>query len=90
VAEAGLDYEISTLPLQALGTIHGRGFYFLAKHSNWSFEVEDDLGSLPSDTGGNPVFQVNGRYPHAGEMTTEEAARIIERCAALFIEIGKP
>ena len=90
VERLGLEYESSQLPIQAIGTIGGRGFYFIAKHSNWTFEVADDLGDFPSDTGGNPVFTIEARYAHAGEMSEDEVKRIIEGCASAFIAMAKP
>jgi hypothetical protein len=88
--EPRIQFELSKDPFQAIGKIDGREFYFHARHSNWRFEIADDLGGLPSDTGGNPVFRVDGRFPMVDPiMTEEDATTIIRRCATLFVEIGR-
>ena len=67
--DLGVEYELyGEQPVQADGFIQGRGFHFHAKHSNWSFEVANDLGEFPSDIGGNAVFVVEGRHNGAGSM----------------------
>ena len=89
VDDIDLEFSIDRQPIQALGTIGGRGFYFIAKHSSWSFEVADDCGSLPSDTGNNPVFRVEGRFPSVDDVPDGHVAMIVEHCARLFTRIGR-
>lgn len=86
-----VEYELSQPPpLQGSGRIAGREFYFIAKHSNWSFEVANDFGELPSDVGGNTVFTVQSRHNDAGFMPMDEASKIIEDCARLYLEVTAP
>ena len=86
--ELGLDYLLAGPALiQACGTVHGRAFFFIAKHSNWSFEVADDLGNLPSDTGNNAVCNVEGRRKLAHDMSPQDAQQIIAACARLFANV---
>ena len=83
-----LEYEIDDgPPIQALGTIAGREFYFHSKHSNWSFEVANDLGDLPTDVGGESVFHLQSRHNNAGRMPLGEACEIVERCAEFFLAV---
>ncbi|HEX8916810.1 MAG TPA: hypothetical protein VF796_30955 [Humisphaera sp.] len=87
----GLAFEVyGAAPVQASGSVGTRTFYFHARHSNWSFEMADDLGELPTDTGNNPVFSVHGRHRDAGEMPLDEASKIIEACARLFLSTTAP
>ncbi|MDB5296131.1 MAG: hypothetical protein JWO31_2114 [Phycisphaerales bacterium] len=87
----GLAFEVyGAAPVQADGTIGNRQFYFRAKHSNWTFEMADDLGELPTDTGNNAVFSVEGRYRSAGDMSLDEASKIIEACAKLYVGTTLP
>lgn len=87
-AELGLEYVVGgCCPVQANGTIRGRQFYFHARHSNWTFEVANDLGELPSDVGGNAVFFLESRHNDAGYMSSAEASRIVEACSRLFLEV---
>jgi hypothetical protein len=84
----GLQGELSgPSPIQALGKILGRDFYFHAKHSQWVFEVADDLGNLPSDTGNEEVFTLKSRRKFAGELAPAEAIRVIHECARLFCSV---
>jgi hypothetical protein len=86
--ELHLQFELSgPLPIQAFGTIRNRDFYFHAKHSNWTFEMADDFGSLPSDTGNNQVFAIQGHCKFADEMSPDEARRIVTACARLYLEV---
>ena len=88
VAELHLRFQLSgPSPIQAVGTIKDRDFYFHAKHSNWSFETADDFGSLPSDTGNNPVFIIESRRKLADDMSPGEARGIVTACARLYLEV---
>lgn len=90
-ASLGLDYELTgSMPVQGVGTIGGREFYFRARHSNWEFEVADDLGNLPSDAGGNSVFHVSGRFRLADEMSAGDAVKIIAACARAWLDVVRP
>ena len=86
--ELGVDYLVhGACPVQAEGMIQGRHFCFRAKHSNWTFEVANDLGEFPSDIGGNAVFILDSRHNDAGDMPLSEANRIIEACVRLYLEV---
>ena len=83
--ELGLTYELTgPYPIRALGNIGTREFFFHAKHSNWSFEMSDDLRDLPSDTGNSPVFTLAARRKFADEMNPSDVKTIIRECASLF------
>ncbi len=81
----GLDYEIwGQAPLQALGTIRDREFYFRSRHDGWSFEVSLENGDLPTDVGADPVFYREGKYENAGYMPIENGIAIIKRLATEY------
>ena len=87
-SELDLDYELTGPdPIQACGTLHGRTFFFIAKHSNWSFEVADELGNLPSDTGNNACCKMEGRRKLADDMSLQDTQQIIAACARLFADV---
>ena len=68
-------------PVQAFGTVLGRGLYFRARHDGWSFAVADHAGRLPSDGYfDSDGFYREADYPNAGWMPHREAVAIIERC----------
>jgi hypothetical protein len=91
VPELGLEYEVEgAAPVQALGTIRGREFYFRARHSNWTFEVANDLGELPTDVGGDALFYLQSRHNDASFLSLDEACVIIEHCAKSFLELTWP
>ncbi|MCI0456555.1 MAG: hypothetical protein L0Z62_06200 [Gemmataceae bacterium] len=76
-----VEYEVwGQAPVQALGTVLGREFYFRARHDCWSFEVADDQGRFPSDGGGVVGFTREGHHDSASYMPLDEACRIIEKC----------
>ena len=78
IPDLGIEYELwGAYPVQALGTIRGREFYFHAKYHEWEFEVADARGVLPSD-GGNPEFVRRGKHPDASRMPHDEAASLID------------
>jgi hypothetical protein len=78
VPDLGIEYDLwGEYPVQALGQIRGREFYFRAKHSEWEFEVADADGVLPSD-GGKPEFVRRGKHPDASHMPHDEAASLID------------
>ena len=72
-------------PVQALGSVGGREFYFRARHTEWTFEVATESGALPSDIGVEPVFDRSGAHENASWMSLEEAIAIIKRCALEFV-----
>lgn len=81
-----LDYELfGSAPVQALGTIAGREFYFRARHNKWDFEVSAVDGQLPTDTGADPVFFKNGEFANASYMPHDVAMALIERCAEEYL-----
>jgi hypothetical protein len=82
-----LMYELwGEAPVQALGTVGGREFYFRARHSAWEFEVANEQGDLPSDVGESLVYHRRGEYMNAGFMSKETAVFLIEKCAQEYLE----
>jgi hypothetical protein len=78
ISDLGVEYELwGEYPVQALGEIRGRDFYFHAKHYEWEFEIADAAGRLPSD-GGKPEFVRRGKHPNASYMPHDEAASLID------------
>jgi hypothetical protein len=78
-------------PVQALGTVAGREFYFRARHTEWTFEVATDDGDLPTDIGAEAVFFREGKHENASWMPLEEAVAIIKRNALEYVTAsGRP
>jgi hypothetical protein len=76
-----LQYELwGQAPVQALGTFLGHDIYFRARHDEWTFEVADDDGNLPSDGKARGGYFCSGAQPDASYMPLEKAMRIIDRC----------
>lgn len=74
-------------PVQAFGEIGGREFYFRARHDEWSCEVSDSDGRLPSDGGvGFDGFIRNGKYANASYMPLRDALKIIDRCMGEYFD----
>ena len=68
-------------PVQAFGTVLGRALYFRARHDQWSFDVADHTGNLPSDGFLNSDgFYREADYTNASWMPLQAAVTIIERC----------
>lgn len=68
-------------PVQGFGTVRGRDLYFRARHNDWSFDVADNAGRLPSDgLAGSDGFYREAHYANAGWMPLPEAVALIERC----------
>ena len=68
-------------PVQTFGDINGRDFYFRARHNEWSCEVSDGDGQLPSDgRAADDGFIREGKYTNAGDMPLRDALKIIDRC----------
>ena len=83
----GLDYEIcGHAPLQALGTVAGREFFFHARNDGWSFEVALENGDLPSDVGADAVFYREGKHKNASYMSIDTGIAIIKRLVTEYIE----
>lgn len=81
-----LEYEIwGSAPVQALGTVLGREFYFRSRHDEWSFEVALENGELPSDVGVEPVFYRTGAFENASYMPLDKGIAIIKRLATEFV-----
>jgi hypothetical protein len=74
------DYEIwGAAPVQAIGTAFGRDIYFRARHNEWTFEIADETGNLPSDGQDGPSsFIIRGKDPNASYMPLQDAQRIVE------------
>ena len=82
----GLDYEIwGEAPLQALGTVGNREFYFRARHDGWSFEVALENGDLPSDVGADAVFYRDGKHEDASYMSIDTGIAIIKRLVTEYV-----
>jgi hypothetical protein len=72
-------------PVQAFGTVLGRDLYFRARHQDWSFDVADCQGNLPSDGyQASDGFYREGKYPDAGWMPLRDAVKIIAKCLREF------
>jgi hypothetical protein len=72
-------------PVQAFGTVGGRELYFRAKHENWSFDVADHAGNLPSDGyRESDGFYREGTYVGAGRMPLRKAIEIIGSCLSEY------
>ena len=68
-------------PVQAFGEVGGREFYFRARGDQWSCEVSDGHGQLPSDgRASSDGFIREGKHPNAGYMPLRTALKIIARC----------
>ncbi len=75
-------------PVQAFGEIGGREFYFRARHDEWSCEVSDAYGRLPSDgQAESNGFIRTGKYPGASYMPLREALKTIDRCIAAYLSL---
>ena len=81
-AEWDTAFEVyGACPVQAVGTAHGRELYFRARHGEWTFEVADTAGNLPSDGYFNSDgFYREGIDPHQGYMPLREAVDVIAEC----------
>jgi hypothetical protein len=82
-------YEVSDeAPVQAFGTVLGRDLYFRARHDQWSFEVEDHAGNMPSDGfHDSDGFYREGKYEKASYMDLTVAVKIINRCLVEYTGI---
>jgi hypothetical protein len=68
-------------PVQVFGTVCGRELYFRARHGEWSFDVADNTGHLPSDDyRESDGFYREGIDPHNGYMPLPEAVAVIAEC----------
>ena len=74
-------------PVQGMGTVAGRPFYFHARHDTWTFAVSETAGLEPEDRySGEKGFYREGAYgerggEEAGWMPLDEAEALIRRCA---------
>ena len=91
-----LDYTFTctAAPVQAEGTISGMPFYFRARHEHWSFAVSENPTVSPveiqtQEQGSAHGFFAEERYGEdsfaASHVPLEEAGRIIERCAGMYL-----
>jgi hypothetical protein len=68
-------------PVQGSGSVCGRDLYFRARHDQWSFDVADRAGHLPSDGyQESDGFYREAEYLNASYMPHREAVAIIETC----------
>lgn len=90
-ADLGLEYELfGQAPVQALGTLCGREFYFRSRHDEWTFEMADENGDLPSDRGGTTVFYRSEVQPDASYLPLYEAEQIISTLAREYLASNRP
>lgn len=76
-------------PVQAFGEVGDRDFYFRARHSEWSCEVSDSNGRLPSDGGAaEDGFIREGTYANASYMPLRAALKIIDRCMSEYFDLN--
>src|SRR5262249_33731282 len=67
-------------PVQAFGKVLGRELYFRARHQQWTFDVANHKGHLPSDgCRDSDGFFREGNYPNASWMPLDRAVIIIVR-----------
>lgn len=80
--EFDAEFEVhGVCPVQGFGTVRGRDLYFRARHDEWSFDVADHAGNLPSDGfRKSDGFYREAPYPEASWMPHRKAVEIIERC----------
>lgn len=76
------EFEVyGACPVQASGTVRGRDLYFRARHGEWTFEVADSAGHLPSDGySKSDGFYREGIDPHNGYMPLPEAIVMVVAC----------
>jgi len=81
-----------TCPVQGIGSVAGRDLYFRARERQWTFDIADDCGNLPSDGFANVNgFYRESAYREADYMSHEQAVRIMEKCLEeYFAERAKP
>jgi len=69
-------------PVQAVGTIAGKPFYFRARGEHWNVEI--------NDADDDPVWEYGEHYPHgqysAGWMTEDEAKKFINLAASKYLD----
>jgi hypothetical protein len=72
-------------PVQALGAVLKRAIYFRARHNEWSFDVADCSGNLPSDGfRDSDGFYRDGKYVGNCEMPLREAIKVVVKCLREF------
>lgn len=80
-----VEYELfGDLPIQALGVVRGREFYYHLRHGEWTFEVADECGDLMSDHDQEPVFHRHGRVSYT-DSTFETAKAQIQGCCMEYL-----
>lgn len=67
-------------PVQAIGNVGEREFYFRSRHNEWSCEVSNINQQLPSDGQAPDGFIRKGQHSNASYMALREAIRIIDAC----------
>ena len=89
----GLDYTFTCTasPVQAEGTINGKAFYFRSRHEHWTFAVSEDSNINPIDIESSEQgFFIEKQYGNksydASYMPLDEAKRIIENCAKIYLK----
>jgi hypothetical protein len=89
--ELDADFEVyGNAPVQGFGKVLGREMYFRARHDQWSFEVADCKGEMPSDgRAAEDGFYLEADYPNASWMPLEVAARLIERCLRTYLGLTR-
>lgn len=87
-----LDYTFTCAasPVQAEGTINGKAFYFRSRHERCTFAVSEDSNISPIDLQASEQgFFIERQYGNksfdASYMPLDEAKRIIEDCAEMYL-----
>lgn len=85
-------------PVQAVGTVGGREFYFRSRHDEWTAEVGNAVGGLPSDgfSGGfyrhgfdkNASYLSRSRVDYLVERSIEEYFAIRKQLPAAYTDLG--
>ena len=84
-----LTYELFGLsPVQAVGELDNLELYFRARNNEWSFEISNENGNLPSD-GFEGGFIRKGKFSNAGFMPFKQAHEIIDVCIGEYINQRK-
>ncbi|MDA1051941.1 MAG: hypothetical protein O3C40_15860 [Planctomycetota bacterium] len=66
--------------------MQGRDIYFRARERQWTFDIADVLGNLPSDgRSGADGFYREAKYRDADWMAHDAAVRIIEQCLREYV-----
>ena len=93
------DLEVfGSAPVQAVGAVEGRDFYFRSRHDEWSVEVANASGGMPSDgyPGGfyrsgfakDASYLPRSRVLHLINRATDEYVRLRHQLPAAYFDTG--